>query len=440
MFPITTLKAASILNYTGPLIDAPITNIVTDSRQVTPKTLFLAINGEKFDGHDFIPEALNKGAPAVVAERLPEGADPARVILVKDTLKAFGALAHYNRLQYKGTLIGLTGSSGKTTTKEELKLMLSAFAPTYATTGNYNNFIGVPRSLLDLAPESSYAVIEMGMSALGEIQYLTSLAAPDIAVVTNVYPMHLEFLGSLANIATAKAEIFSGLKPGAPAIYNEDTAFAEILQDAAKKAGATLYGFGKNTHAPVPLTLKDDAEHYRYNAWCCLKVAEALNLDLAIAADALKNFTIPEGRGKKHNLTLSPTCHITLIDDSYSGQPDAIKLAIKSLAALSVSGRRIAVIGKMAELGAYSRQAHAEIGHALKEAGIDVVIGVCEETKIILNELSAATEKHYFPNSAEATSFILNNFLKDGDAVLIKGAHYSSAVYKIAAALIAAAS
>ncbi len=434
MIALSAAKIAEILGYNGSVIDAEIKEVSTDSRKVDEHTLFIALKGEKFDGHDFILDVLEKGAPLVVAERKIDGADEARVIVVPDTLKAFGKLAQYNRRQYKGTLIALTGSSGKTTTKEELKAVLSAYAPTYATSGNFNNFVGVPRSLLDLDMNSKYAVIEMGMSALGEIEYLVSLAEPDIALVTNVYPMHIEFLKSLENIARAKAEIFSGLKKGGIAIYNEDTAHAEILRAEAEKHAAKIYTFGKNKHAAAELHLQDEAEHYYYNAWAVLSVAEALGLSLEKGIEAVNGFGALEGRGKKHQLNLNGRS-VTLIDDSYSGQPDAVKLAIKALGKMEVKGRKIALLGKMAELGDYSKQAHIEVGQELAANGIDVVIGVCEETKDMLAQLPESVAQYYFPSVDGVADFLLNDVLKDGDAILIKGAHYSSQVFKVAAEL-----
>lgn len=434
MIALRIKEAAEILGYGGKVFDGEIYEVSTDSRKVDTKTAFIALKGEKFDGHDFIEEVLAKGVPLVIAERVPDGVDATRVIVVKDTVEALGMLARHNRRQFKGKVIALTGSSGKTTTKEELKMMLSSFGRTCATAGNFNNHIGVPRSLLDLDMAADYAVIEMGMSARGEIEYLTSLAEPDVAVVTNVYPMHIEFLGSLENIAKAKAEIFSGLRAGGIAVYNEDTAYADILQREAQKYAKKVYGFGKENHRAAEQKQEDEAEHCYYNAWCVLEVAAALGLDINKAAAAISGFAAPEGRGKKHYLDIEGKKAL-LINDSYSGQPEAVKFAVRALGRLKIMGKKIAVIGKMAELGAYSTQAHIEVGKELREALIDVVFGVGEETKDMLNELPESVEKHYFP---EVTGVYeaLCGILSDGDAVLIKGAHYSSKVYTVADKLI----
>lgn len=431
MIKLTAQKIAEILEYSGKVAKAEIAEISTDSRKVDDKTLFIALKGEKFDGHDFILDVLKNGAPLVLSEKKIEGADESRVIIVPDTLKAFGKLAQYNRRQYKGTVIALTGSSGKTTTKEELKSALSAYAPTYATSGNFNNFIGVPRSLLDIDMNAQYAIIEMGMSAPLEIDYLVHLTEPDVALVTNVYPMHIEFLKTLENIAKAKAEIFGGLKKGGIAVYNEDTNHAEILKAAAEKATTKVFAFGKNHHADVTLDLSEVGEHYYYNAWAVLAVIEALGLPLDKAVHAINNFSAPEGRGKKYNVRLGAK-QITLIDNSYSGGPDATVMAVNSLGQLKVNGRKIAVIGKMAELGDYTKEAHIRVGKALKENDIDVVIGVCQETKDMLAELAPKTEQYYFENVEGVKEFLQDKILKNGDVVLIKGSHYSSQVYKVA--------
>lgn len=429
MLKLTSTKIAEILGYQGEVKVSEITEVSTDSRKVDDHTLFIALKGEKFDGHDFIPDVLSKGVPLVVSEKEIDGVDRTRVILVEDTLKAFGKIAQYNRRQYKGTVIALTGSSGKTTTKEELKAALSQYTLTYATSANFNNFVGVPRSLLDIDMNAKYVIIEMGMSAPLEIDYLVHLTEPDVALVTNVYPMHIEFLKTIENIAKAKAEIFSGLKKGGTAVYNEDTNHAEILRTAAEKTAGKIIPFGKAHHPAAELHLSEEGEHYLYNAWAVLSVIEGLGLPLAPAVEAINNFSAPEGRGKRFQIDLNGK-HITLIDNSYSGGPDATVLAVNSLG--KQKGRKVAVIGKMAELGDYTKEAHIRVGKALKENDIDVVIGVCEETKDMLSELGEKTEHYYFPSIEGVSDFLQKDVLKDGDTVLIKGSHYSSQVYKAA--------
>ena len=431
MIELKSKKIAEILGFDKEVFEADIVDVSTDSRTIDNKSLFVAIRGEKFDGHNFIKDVLEKGAPLVVAEFLPEGVDASRVVIVDDTLKALGKIANYNRRQFKGKVIALTGSSGKTTTKEELKVALSSFGKTYATKANFNNHIGVPRSLLDIDMSAEYVIIEMGMSAPNEIRQLVEMTEPDMAVVTNVLPMHIEFLGSIENIARAKAEIFSGLKKDGVAIFNQDTNCADILRAEALRFTTNVLEYGEKNHVGVEFEVEDEARHSYYNGWAVLEVVKALGLDVNVGAKAISGFGALEGRGKKYNLEINGK-KVVLIDNSYSAGPDATVLAVESLGKMKNLGRKIALIGKMAELGDYTVEAHKRVGVALQNNNIDVVIGVCEETKIILAELGSEVEKYYFDNIEGLSEFLLSEILRDGDVILIKGSHYSSQVYKVA--------
>ena len=238
MLKLNAKKIAEIVNSASNVIDAEIENVSSDSRDIRNGDLFIAIKGEKFDGHDFVPEVIKNGAVAAIVEKLVPDVPAIRQIVVPDALEAYGKIGAYVRSQFNGTVIGLTGSAGKTTTKEEIKFILSKFAPVYATSGNFNNNVGVPRTLCNLDMNARYAVIEMGMSAKGEISQLVGWVKPDIAIVTNVYPMHIEFFPDFESIAEAKAEIFEGLKDGGTAVINADTNFAEILEKRALEHGA----------------------------------------------------------------------------------------------------------------------------------------------------------------------------------------------------------
>ncbi len=382
MIELKSNKIAEILGFDKEVFEADIVDVSTDSRTIDNRSLFVAIRGEKFDGHNFIKDVLEKGAPLVVAEFLPEGVEASRVIIVDDTLKALGKIANYNRRQFKGKVIALTGSSGKTTTKEELKVALSSFGKTYATKANFNNHIGVPRSLLDIDMSAEYVIIEMGMSAPNEIRQLVEMTEPDLAVVTNVLPMHIEFLGSIENIARAKAEIFSGLKKDGVAIFNQDTNCADILRAEALRFTDNVLEYGEKNHVGAEFDVEDEARHGYYNGWAVLEVVKALGLDVNVGAKAISGFGALEGRGKKYNLEINGN-KVVLIDNSYSAGPDATVLAVENLGKMKTLGRKIALIGKMAELGDYTVEAHKRVGVALQNNNIDVVIGVCEETKII---------------------------------------------------------
>ena len=438
MQKIVSSKLSEIVGFCGKVDDVEISRIVTDSRKVEKGDLFLAIKGEKFDGHQFVKDVLDKGASLVIVDHLVEEALKDRQIVVEDTLKAYGKIGAYNRSLFKGTVVGLTGSAGKTTTKEEIKFALSQFGKVYATEGNHNNNVGVPITLCDMDMSADFAVIEMGMSAKGEIEELVSYVKPDVAIITNVYPMHIEFFENFEGIAEAKAEIFKSLKRGGVAIINEDTNFAEILQKRAEENGAKVVKFGKNTHPKVALELNDNAEHNYYNAWCVLTLIEQLGLDVQKVAAVLKDFKALAGRGAKHQLKLPNGGTYTLIDDSYSGQPEAMKIAVEVLSKMprNGQGRKIAVLGKMAELGETSLSRHIEIGQTVAGADIDIVIGVCPEMKDMLAQVPGSKQKYYFENKEGLDEFLLNKCLQNNDIVLIKGARYSSKLYQVTENLI----
>ncbi|MDY4688970.1 MAG: UDP-N-acetylmuramoyl-tripeptide--D-alanyl-D-alanine ligase [Alphaproteobacteria bacterium] len=431
MKEITSQKLAEILGCDAAQADIVINKISTDSRQVDEHSLFIALRGEHFDAHDFVADVAAKGCPLAVVDHLLQNVPAEKQLVVKDTLEAYGKIGAYNRSQFKGTVIGLTGSAGKTTTKEEIAFLLSHFAKTYATAGNHNNQIGVPQSLCELDMDARYAVIEMGMSSKGEISHSVSLVKPDIAVVTNVYPMHIEFFPNFEGIAHAKAEIFEGLPAqGGIAIINEDTNFADILKAEAIKHNAKIITFGKNTHPTDNFTTQEQGEQYLYNAWCALTVVQALGLDVNKAASYIKDFGALDGRGKHHTLAIHGGKY-TLIDDSYSGQPEAMKLGIEALDKSQTKGRKIVVLGKMAELGDTSKARHIEIGKLLANSSIDVVVGVCPEMKDMLAQLPANKQQYYFENKDQVADFLLNKLLQNNDTVLIKGARYSSKLYQV---------
>ena len=426
-----TVQIAQILHASFVPAQSEVAHILTDSRQCGKNDVFLALKGEKFDGHLFVADVLQKGAALAIVDHIVENAPVDKQIVVSDVLDAYGKIGAYIRSCFRGIVIGLTGSAGKTTTKEEIKFILSKFGKVYATAGNHNNFVGVPESLCQMDLTADFAVIEMGMSAKGEIERLVSYVQPDIALITNVYPMHIEFFPSLKDIAYAKAEIFSGLKKGGTAIFNADTNFADVLEEEARQKTDKVLKFGHNFLPSVSFETANEGEHYFYNALATLKVVEALNLDVKKAASFIKDFGALDGRGRQHKLCLPNGAHYTLIDDSYSGQPEAMKLAIRSLDKMPCKGRKIAVLGKMAELGDFSKQKHIEIGQELKNTSVDIVIGVCAEMKDMLEKLPAHIKQFYFENKDGVADFLLNNLLQNEDIVLIKGARYSSKLYQV---------
>ena len=435
MLELSSIKLAEVVEAKNQPEEVLITNISTNSREVKSGEAFLALKGEKFDGHDFAGDAYKNGASLLIVNHLIENVPENRQVLVADTARAYGLLGRYNRRQFKGTVIALTGSAGKTTTKEELKFVLSQFGKVYATYGNYNNYSGVPRTLLDLDMSADFAVIEMGMSAKGEIAELVSFTEPNMAIVTNVYPMHIEFFPNFEAIAEAKAEIFQALKKGGKAIINADTNFADVLERRAVENGAEVIKFGKDFSSQFKVKTSQPGEHYLYNAWCVLTVVKALGLDVGKAEAVIPEFGALPGRGKQWTLKEAFGTY-TLIDDSYSGQPEAMKIAIETMSKLPKTGRKIAVLGKMAELGDTSSARHIEIGQVLAKSDVDIVIGVCPEMKDALAQLPPRIKQYYFENKDGLDDFLRNKLLQNKDIVLIKGARYSSKLYQVAESLI----
>lgn len=437
MWQVSAQKLACLLGDNRTINSAEITGVSTDSRSCGEHDVFIALPGEKFDGHDYAAAVVNHGCPLVVVNHLLSNVDPAKQIVVEDTYAAYGKIGAYVRSMFKGVVIGLTGSAGKTTVKEELKLILSKFGKVYATSDNHNNFVGVPETLCDMDMTADFSIVEMGMSCKGEIARLVSYVQPDIAVITNIYPMHIEFFDNLEGIAEAKAEIFIGLKKNGKAVINADTNFAELLEKRAREAGAEVYKFGQDFKPGVVFETSEDEAYLISNTLCALKVIEVLNLDVAKAASYVKDFALLEGRGRKHKLRLpNQRGFYTLIDNSYSGQPEAMKLAIAALDKIDTTGRKIAVLGKMAELGRFSQAEHIQIGQAAAVSSIDIVIGVCPEMKDMLAQLSPRIKQYYFENKDSVADFLQNQLLQNNDIVLIKGSRYSSKLYQVTDELI----
>ncbi|MDR1207145.1 MAG: UDP-N-acetylmuramoyl-tripeptide--D-alanyl-D-alanine ligase [Rickettsiales bacterium] len=447
---LTTAEIAKILGHDIPAMDVSLDKISTDSRTVGKGDLFIAIDGDNFDGHDFVADVINdKGAAAAIVQKPVVGVASDRLIIVPDTKRAYLQIGNYVRTHSGAKIIALTGSAGKTTTKEELKFILSKFARTYATEKNFNNTIGVAQTLCNIPHDAEIAIIEIGMSHAGEIAELVPFIAPDIAIVTNVYPMHLENFANLNGIAHAKAEIFSGLAPDGIAIINGDSMHADILTAAAHEKTNNIVEYGKKDlisvsesenlikvssdigDKSVSFALSGAGEHHVSNALCVLNVVNVLGIDVASAAGTLKDFGALDGRGKTHALELQNGGKWTLIDESYSAQPESLKFAIKTLNKIKAAGRKIAVIGKMAEIGTQSQEMHIEIGRVLSDTDIDIVIGICPETKDILSQLSDGMfEKYYFENNDGLENFLTGELLRAGDVVLIKGSHYGSKLFK----------
>jgi len=423
-----------------------------DSRSLTRGEAFFAITGDNRDGHDFVAGALATGAGlAVVArERLDAGlfdAMPADapLLVVADVLEALRALARAARARSSARFIGVTGSVGKTGTKEALRLALARDGETHASAASYNNHWGVPLSLA-LCPQSArYAILEMGMNHSGEIAPLTRLVRPHVAIVTTVEPVHLEYFASVEAIADAKAEIFEGVEPGGTTIINRDNPQFERLQRAAHTAGITdILGFGDHPKAQARLLrcvlqsessaveadilgdvvtykLGAPGRHLVQNSLAVLAAVKRAGADLALAALALSEVTPPVGRGARTTLRL-PAGEALLIDESYNANPASMRAALALLgqAPVGSSGRRIAVLGDMLELGPDSPMLHQDLDQAVAENAIDLVFCAGPLMRSLWDALPALKRGAYAETSAELERALVSA-VRAGDAVMVKG-------------------
>ena len=428
--------------------DRAFDSVGTDTRALAARALFVALPGERFDGHDFIDQAIRQGAVAAMVARPRSGAgdkaanERISLLVVEDTRKALGQLAAYWRGKFTMPLVALTGSSGKTTVKEMLAGILRAACPerapeseVLATRGNLNNDIGVPLMLLELNAAHRYAVIEMGMNHAGEIRYLAQLARPDVALVNNAGRAHMEFLGTEEAIARAKGELFEELKPGGTAVINADDRYASLWRQLAK--GRKQIDFGVETPAAVTAkytlryleseivvklpngvaaaTLHAPGAHNVRNALAASAAASALGVAPEAVSAGLARFSGIKGRLQKK----AALNGATLIDDTYNANPDSVRAAIATLA--QAPGTRLLVLGDMGELGPQAPRLHAEVGEAARVAGIEALL--------TLGELSAHAARA-FGSSGRHFSRIedllaeIGERLHAGVTVLVKGSRF----------------
>jgi len=422
------------------------TGVSIDSRTLAPGDLFVALAGPSHDGHDHVAAALAAGAAAALVHRRPDGvAADAPLLVVTETGAALRALAAAARARSAARIAAITGSVGKTGTKEMLALALGDQGPTHASAGNLNNHWGVPLSLARLPADARFAVFEMGMNHAGEIAPLTRLVRPHLAVITAIEAVHLEFFASIEAIADAKAEIVEGIEPGGFVVLPRDTRQFGRLAAAAHAAGIeTVWSFGAHIESTARLLdcgldpastavfglvgdllisyrLGVSGRHWAINSLAVLLAARGLGADPAAAAQALVRMSPPRGRGQRLRLPLSGGT-IEVIDESYNASPVSMAAAITTLAAArpAKGARRIAVLGDMLELGPGSPELHASLASVIAERGIDLVYTAGP----LMASLAAALESERrggHADSAEALAPMVRAALRPGDVVMVKG-------------------
>jgi UDP-N-acetylmuramoyl-tripeptide--D-alanyl-D-alanine ligase len=428
-------------------LPAQVPGISIDSRTLGKGDAFFAIQGENRDGHDFVEAALKAGAGLVVVARGSRNrfAADAPLLAVDDVLGALRDLGRAARARSHATIVAVTGSVGKTSTKEALRLALAADGETHASAASYNNHWGVPLSLARLPASAKYAVFEIGMSHAGEITPLTQLVRPHVAIVTTIEPVHLEYFGSLAKIADAKAEIFAGIEPGGAAVLNRDNGQYARLAAAAKAAGVKrIVSFGEHAQADAQLmrhslhaecstvqarilgqdvTYKLGAPglHLVLNSLAVLAAAALAGADLALAALALVNLKAAPGRGTRMHLAV-PGGSALLIDESYNANPASMRAAIALLGQAPVGprGRRIAVLGDMLELGHEGPAMHRSLAGPIQAAKVDLVFCSGAQMRSLWEALPSATRGGYAESAAALEPSVLGA-IRDGDAVMVKG-------------------
>jgi len=424
-----------------------ISGISIDSRSIAPGEAFFAIQGDNRDGHQFVTAALaaKAGLAVVAADRRGQFPGDAPLLVVPDVLAALRELAGAARLRTRAKVIGVTGSVGKTGTKEALRLALSKDGETHASVASYNNHWGVPLSLARCPASARYAVLEMGMNHAGEIAPLSRLARPDVALITTIAPVHLEFFGSLTKIADAKAEIFLGLKPDGVAVLNRDIPQFAHLQRRASEAGvARIVSFGEHPKADARLikcalqprcsTVQADilgtaltykigapGRHLVLNSLAVLAVADLVGADLALAALALAELKAISGRGAPIDLDL-PGGRALVIDESYNANPASVDAALALLGQVSVGpqGRRIAVLGDMLELGPQGKALHRGLAAPVEANAVDLVFCCGPLMHSLWQALPASRRGGYAEDSAALEAQVVPA-IRAGDVVMVKG-------------------
>ena len=416
-----------------------------NSRDIIPGDIFVALPGGQRDANQFIDDALKKGAVLAIANE--KARRNPKVVNVKDPFAALKKLAEYKRKNSKAKFIGITGSVGKTSTKESTVSMLSEFAATFSSKGNFNNHIGVPLTLASLSNDAVYSVNEMGMNHAGEIRELTKIVKPHIAIITKIGPAHLEFFDSVADICRAKCEIFEGLDKEGVAIINKDCEFynlqAEILNNLGIK---DIYSFGENEKTDCRLVEYENygeysklkyqilgkeyitksyllGKHQYVNLSASLLTSLALGLDVEKAVYSIENIKPFHGRGVIHKINLSQNTFATIIDDAYNANPLSMKAALEALS--EKDGEKIAILAEMKELGPNAAKLHAELIESVIKSGVTTLITVGGLMKNLHNVAKGNIVNNLYFDEVNLDTFeeIFELIKPTNSTILVKGSN-----------------
>lgn len=412
---------------TGVALNKTVRGIVTDSREVRPGDLYIAISGDRVDGHTFIKDVFEKGAVCALVNSEIENADE-QLIKVNNSVSTIGKVAKAWRNQFDIPVMGITGSNGKTSTKELLKHMLSAQFNIHATEGNFNTFIGLPLTLLRLTKENTMSLLEMGANQPGDIAQLCEIAQPTHGVITNIAPAHLEGFGTIEAVAKTKGELFACLTKGVSFINAADyrVGALEILGDAISFGLTPECDYPADIHHEKDgtITLTVDAEEipthsvnltFAKNVIACVAISRTLGLSWGEIRENVASFQPPKGRCEVKNNGM-----ITIIDDTYNANLESTVAAIDYLKAFSGNGQRIFVFGDMFELGDLSQDQHRRVGEKCNEAELSAVFTVGEET-VTTDAIITYSELHKHFDNKDDLLTSLKSIVKDGDKVLVKG-------------------
>jgi UDP-N-acetylmuramoyl-tripeptide--D-alanyl-D-alanine ligase len=415
-----------------------------DTRTLQPGEIFVALKDAR-DGHDFVSQAFKAGAiAAIVSESYARAPGDGALLRGRDTLQTLEHVARAARIRGEARIVAVTGSVGKTGTKEALRLCLAALGEAHASEKSYNNHWGVPLTLARMPQHAAYGVFEIGMNHSGEITPLTEMVRPHVAIITTVEPVHLAYFKSVEEIAEAKAEIFTGLVPGGTAILPRDNPHYSLLRDRAMKVGARILTFGFHEDADFravqvdlgakgssviagqdsqrfPYRIGAPGEHLVRNSLAVLAALRALGADIMRAVPALASLAAPVGRGAR-TLLGEPDAHVLLIDESYNANPASMRAALAAVATTPREEfpRRVAVLGDMLELGDASAELHRGLKEAVDAAGIDLVFACGPMMKLLMDDLPAAKHGAWAASSLELAPALLDG-VKPGDVVMIKG-------------------